>query len=1849
MPSYDPELFNVDPYYDDYDQNKKFLKMLFRPGYALQARELSQIQSILQNQIERFGNFVFDDGSIVYGGQISEISTKTGYLTGLSGAGVSPEDLNDTIIEINDGNNTGYAKIVYGMTETRPTQGDFNVIFYQFLSGTTLTGGSVEGTYGGLNFTATLDNTIDNSLVIFVDEGIRYTNGYFVLNEAQRLGLFTIDPADPEKYYYENVSSSVGFDVKKNIVTSLEDETLKDPAFGSYNFNAPGADRFKIDLVINQKSLTSTAETVATDPFSRTNFIEFVRVFEGEVVKKEKYADLGALEDTLARRTYDESGNYVVDPFELSTTQNSSNTNELDVKLDTGKAYIFGYEFETQGSVIRQIRKARDNDHVSESNGFDLANPVGPYILVNFSGIPEYADGLSFGYGLSSYFPKIYFDSSNGYPSNQVLRSPIDSVKFSINQIPEADTFVPGLTLYASSNPDMGINGTADAEILGIVKSVRTEYTDSNLFATLEVVPPFQLGLTAISQGISFEDGLTSFFTTYDTFFVSGGSAFEQSVEGYSSQVFSADSNSVTFFRSIDENSITGGIPIDIFGDATIKNIQILSGDNYKLFLGDINLNDNRSISEIKRIYLGGNEPSSYYAEPTFFTSESSPNTYSPNGESLVYFNNFEDEVYEFTNLEFAIDVTRTIDTFQFIGTSIPGGEENENAPYVYEETLNSSDYPLPAGSSQWGLNFSASEIPIPVSSSSYITIFNEDGPIDCLFKLANSGGGSVNPDQLKLYFKEPVKQPITLITSHVVEPIVTNTIRKKILVEETFTESDSSHNIDFISGVGNDEGYWITYIEKGQNYESDVYEIVSFTSNNVSVPFEFDNGQKDSYYDFSKIKIKKTDPFLNGNPANTEIASYSITYRKFLYDEGRGPFIGGALNSSYYMSGEDLSSLTGTDPGVNNRTQMPFELIPSFTSKDGALINLRNCVDFRPLRKGKTDSFELEGPYDELDPTLGDDGFIVSSHPYSGYDNFLEYKNYLSRIDRIYLNRNKTFSILEGIPSRNPQAPSENPESMTLYSIIVNPYTFNENDVSIKQENNRRYTMRDIGELEKRIEKIEYYSTLNSLELEAKTYPIYDSLGIEVPKKAVLADQFINANSADVLNPDFTTSINKNTKELKPNFETYELSPIDNDGSINPKISFDSGLTYDSENGIVTFNYDLTTYLENNLGNSSRKINSNAIINYNGSLKISPQCDRWFDISKNPVVKTNTDGANDYWYSKNPFSRNDSFWDFNWFGKENTSIEKNYKKSTPTRNFSQRTKPISENKIGSFFSSESNSFSYNDKVLERSISPYIRQRTIKLEAKGLKPNTDHYIYFDNVLQTTSSGSSTIKTNEYGEFNGSLNIPSGTYLSGKKLIRITDTQIDPDNPSDLNSSTSSADAIYIVSGNIRDQNSLDFIKPIITKREASDSSNITSNAVTRDFQRSGVKSKNIKDTLSQLFTVDYSTFKSGIFVKQIDVYLDGYPTSSSNVSGSSITSKLPIRLQLKPVVSGYPNISKVITEAYVYDVETNPEVDTINNFSDDIPQVKKVKFVFDYPVYLSPGDYVFSLDSNSDEYSVVTYILPSIQRDADKTSQDTNISSLFGSIFLPKNVGSFEKITNEFITTTIHRCNFTTNSPQSITKTLFGSDESINEFRLNVDYIEPISNTLDVEINDTKIIPNKTIDFDKSGSLLKINFKPSSNNSSISPVLDLTGMNSLYTKYKLPSLNVANELKPRFLEADSESGSRYISKTINLERPAKSVVVRFDKIEPPNTTISVFVKPKIAGSEKGMGDINYILMSSTANIGKTTSNSFLTDEYKYTSENDDISSFNIKIVLSSSTPNNTSAYPKIKNLTITAV
>ena len=62
---------NINPFFDDFDKDDNFYRVLFKPGFPVQARELTQLQSILQNQVESFGSHIFKEGSMVIPGNIN--------------------------------------------------------------------------------------------------------------------------------------------------------------------------------------------------------------------------------------------------------------------------------------------------------------------------------------------------------------------------------------------------------------------------------------------------------------------------------------------------------------------------------------------------------------------------------------------------------------------------------------------------------------------------------------------------------------------------------------------------------------------------------------------------------------------------------------------------------------------------------------------------------------------------------------------------------------------------------------------------------------------------------------------------------------------------------------------------------------------------------------------------------------------------------------------------------------------------------------------------------------------------------------------------------------------------------------------------------------------------------------------------------------------------------------------------------------------------------------------------------------------------------------------------------------------------------------------------------------------------------------------------------------------------------------------------------------------------------------------------------------------------------------------------------------------------------------------------
>ncbi|MCK9369118.1 DUF4815 domain-containing protein [Candidatus Dojkabacteria bacterium] len=353
--------FNLNPYYDDFSESKGFHRILFKPGFAVQARELTQIQTQIQNQIAKFGDHIFKDGSIVLGGNsfISNIQYISVLSTGLS----TTANFESKTFEGQTSGAIGkISSVVIGETTSKIYFSSFNG--NEFLGGETVI---IDELY-----TTTVINEVGylgSATSYNIQDSVFFVNGSFVFCESQSIIIAEGSPA----------TCFVGLQINEDIITSVQDTSLLDPALGSYNYSAPGADRYGIYLELI--SFPYDPSSVDEQQVNNTNFIELTRIVDGKQVTLTRLPIYSEIDDTFARRTYDESGDYTVKAFNIKVTDHIFGNDELlSVQIDPGKCYIKGYEFETIAPSYIDLPKSRET--IEESN-FPVYVNYGNYFIVN--------------------------------------------------------------------------------------------------------------------------------------------------------------------------------------------------------------------------------------------------------------------------------------------------------------------------------------------------------------------------------------------------------------------------------------------------------------------------------------------------------------------------------------------------------------------------------------------------------------------------------------------------------------------------------------------------------------------------------------------------------------------------------------------------------------------------------------------------------------------------------------------------------------------------------------------------------------------------------------------------------------------------------------------------------------------------------------------------------------------------------------------------------------------------------------------------------------------------------------------------------------------------------------------------------------------------------------------------------------------------------------------------------------------------------------------------------------------------------------------------------------------------
>ena len=362
-------------YKDDFVDSDNYHRILFNSGRALQARELTQMQTIIQEEVARFGRNVFKDGAAVNPGgptinnsfefvklntTTNQLPTDTSTLIGIEFTGAT-SSVKGRVVRVETASGSDPATLYVQYTDT-DTSGLSGTSVVRFTAGENITG-------GGETLTVQTTNTVANpatgqGTIISNAGGDFFVRGHFVFAKPQSVLL---------SKYSKFPDEVVGFTVAEDIVTSSDDAALFDNQGATPNTTSPGADRYRIQLTLAKKSDVS-----ATD-----NFVFYCDVVDGEIIEQVTGADnYNKINEVLALRTKEESGNYIVNPFRVNFEEDSAggSTSNLIASVSKGTAYINGYRFNTEKPTKLVVPKPRttttiNNEAIGVNYGSFVLSP----------------------------------------------------------------------------------------------------------------------------------------------------------------------------------------------------------------------------------------------------------------------------------------------------------------------------------------------------------------------------------------------------------------------------------------------------------------------------------------------------------------------------------------------------------------------------------------------------------------------------------------------------------------------------------------------------------------------------------------------------------------------------------------------------------------------------------------------------------------------------------------------------------------------------------------------------------------------------------------------------------------------------------------------------------------------------------------------------------------------------------------------------------------------------------------------------------------------------------------------------------------------------------------------------------------------------------------------------------------------------------------------------------------------------------------------------------------------------------------------------------------------------------
>ncbi len=1425
---------NIAPYFDDFNAADGFQKVLFKPGYPVQARELTSLQSILSNQIESFGQSIFKEGAKVIPGNTgyTQIHTCLKLSKTYQGIPVSAY-ANQVVGTVITGQSSGVSATVTDLLYPQQSvTGELTLYIRVDSSGANndtslfsdgeLISSSSSIISGLMGNSAIAANTPFGSTAPFdcngsgsafhIENGIYFIRGQFieVFNETLVLDQYSSNP-----------SYRVGLFVNEEIINANLDEGLNDNSQGFNNFAAPGADRLKITASLFKKQLDDTDDD---------NFIELARIVDGSLIGSSSNGGNKAsggssnggvyfkdLNDVLAKRTYDESGNYAITPFDVVVLEslndnvgnqgifqpgsftyngNDASDNLVLYKISPGKAYVKGYELETTEPIFIDVNKPRTSKKIEDQ--LINYNTGSTFTLNNSTRSPQVGIGNTYVVSLRD---SRLEDNKNVPAGNEIGLARVYDFNFESPAYNTNDNINHwGISLFdIQTYTEITLNQAIDLTTPTFVKgsssgataSLKNDVSNSPSLVVYDKNGSFIENESLIFDGLP--DGRISIAVTEHS--ISDVKSINGNGNGVGAGVgintFSADviqsSGSV-----IGISTITAGGVIRSNNPSFLNGMKvgsILSYDDARFndpnYLKVTVVGTDSVTTEIVGIVTGVNNS----VLPTALTtttdltrlttklSNSSDNTlYSAFPKSNI-------SNVDLTNSTLPIRKTYNVNIANnaiSASTPVEAGDDEIFSAFTSTgysltredgsiEVLSSSNINISSN----GKQFQAHNLTTDIANCKLIATLIKSKPVSkskiknrvksVIFnksKLSGSGIGATTINDGLTYGNYPYgtrvqDEDICLNTADIINihgiyesygitdpssPLATlgsinspsGTTSEFILGERLVGEisnaiaivsaTPTSNTLNYIYLNDNtfDEGEIVEAIESGI---SAVITDLEADSNNISSKYTFTSGQEKTFYDFGTLKK---------NPDSEPPSKKIIVY-----------FSSGSYDSS------DTGDITTIESykDFNYSTEVP--------SIDG--ISNSDIIDIRPRVSDYAVSEGTRSPLEFLGRTMNGTGNSATNPIASNHNLILDYSYFQGRVDSIYLTESGEFQVKFGDPSDNPEKPVLVDNAIEISTITLPPYLYDVDQANLTFPENKRYRMKDIQNLEERIDSLEYYVGLSALENNTANMFVSDSDGLDRFKSGFFVDNFTSFNSQDdSLN--IKNSIDIKNKELRPkhyttlvgsDYGTTNLSDSTNDDTLYPN-SRDSGRQCTITGEVITLSYSSVGWLDQDKQTTTQNINQfpdGAL--RNGILKLTPASDNWVDTLQIKTRSFSDDGSYANTIKKITDNEIDSqngyipivwnSWQNFWAGetsnhKFNKDVIRTVRRhSNSTMNDQKTNSTINALKtIGSQFKSNSpNKYSIGDRIINRDLVGYMRKRNIMFSASGLKNGSTMYPFFD--------------------------------------------------------------------------------------------------------------------------------------------------------------------------------------------------------------------------------------------------------------------------------------------------------------------------------------------------------------------------------------------------------------------------------------------------------------------------------------------------------------------------------------